>query len=99
MKLYGGRGAGGSALSRLLKADNGVNELRAGPWLSYPLRLPQSDDVCRRFLNNAKPINFKLSNDCRLACARRASHNVFLHNRLKTLLCMMFAPLGERGLI
>jgi hypothetical protein len=95
MKLYGTRGADGSALSGLLKADDGVNELRVNPWLGYPLRLPQSNDVCRRLLDNAKPINFKLSNDCRFACARRASHNVSLHNCLKTLLCMMFVSLWK----
>src|SRR5215471_9974572 len=79
MKLYETCGTDNSALSDLLKADNGVNELRPSPWLGYPLRLPQSNDVCRRFLDNAKPLNFKLSNDCRLARARRASHNVSFH--------------------
>src|SRR5215813_6185024 len=99
MKLYEIRGADNSALSGLLKADDGVNEVRPSPWLGYPLRLPQSNDVCRRFLDNAKPINFKLSNDCRLARARRASHNVSFHNYLKILLYTMFVYLREPGLI
>src|SRR5262249_37728155 len=98
MKLYEIRGADSSALSGLLKADNGVNELRPRPWLGYPLRLPQSNDVCRRFLDNANPINFKLSNNCRLASARRASHNVSFHNCLKILLCTMFVSFRESGL-
>jgi hypothetical protein len=92
MKLYEIRGAGGSALSSLLKADHRVNELRASPRFGYPLGLLQSDDVCCCFLDNAKPINFKLPNDCRFACTRRASHNVSLHNCLKTLLGTMFLP-------
>jgi hypothetical protein len=40
MKLYKVLGAGGSALSNLLKRDNGFNELWAGPRFGYPLRLP-----------------------------------------------------------
>jgi hypothetical protein len=79
MKLHQIRGTGGSALSCLLKADDGVNELLPSPRLRYPLRLPQSNNVCRRFLDNAEPINFKLSNDRCLAASRRASQNISLH--------------------
>jgi hypothetical protein len=82
MKLDEIRSTGGSVFSDLLKADDGVNELRISPRFRYSPRLPQSNDVCCRFLDNAEPINFKLSNDRRLAGAWRASHDISFHHCL-----------------
>jgi hypothetical protein len=96
MELYEISTAGGSALSGLLKAENGLNELRARPRLGHPLRLAQSNDVCGSFFDDAEPIDFKLSNDCRLARTRRAGHNVSLHNFLEILLRRAGAETSSR---
>src|SRR4051794_38630760 len=85
MKLYDIRGAGGPALSTVLKADDSIDELRTSPRLGCALRLAQSDDVCCRFLDNAKAIHFQLANDCPLPRSRRAGHNVSLHDSLNIL--------------
>jgi hypothetical protein len=86
MELYKICGTIGSSLPCSLEVDNSVNELRVSPRFDNPLRLPQGNNVCCRFLDNAKAIEFKLSYDCRLACSRRTGHNVSLHNCLKVLL-------------
>jgi cytochrome c553 len=96
---YIGR-AGSSAFSYVLKVHNGIDELRASPGLGYPLRLPQSDNVCCRFLDNAKPFHFKLSNDRRFSRSRRASHNVSLHkSATKRRLMFCKAPNPYHGLL
>ena len=69
MELYEILGVRGSALSGLLQAHNGINELLGESTARLSPSPPQRNNIGGRFLDNAKPINFKLSKDYGLAGA------------------------------